>query len=140
MLTFIEFGYSTTKRFDWNRIPKKKNSKMCNILAKKAHPFFCRFKKVIESPYPLKASSGKTVILFERRSRCRKRCKGRKASVGIWWILLSPNRRYCRFSSHFINELKERKKNISSIYFCRQQTHKNKKIKHLNTNTKQLFF
>lgn len=68
------------------------------------YPFFWIFKKVIESPYPLNASSSKIVMLFDRRSKCRKRCRGRKASLGMWWILLSPKRRYCRFSSVYRNQ------------------------------------
>lgn len=42
-----------------------------------------------------------TVILFERKSKCRNRCKGRNASLGIWWILLSPKRKYWRFSANY---------------------------------------
>lgn len=47
-------------------------------------------------------------MLFERKSKCRKRCKGRNESVGIWCILLSPKRRYCRFSeiSKSFNQIK----------------------------------
>lgn len=48
----------------------------------------------------VKASSGITVILLERRSKCLKRCNCRNASLGIIWILLSPKRRYWRFSSY----------------------------------------
>lgn len=46
----------------------------------------------------MNASSGSTVMLFERRSRCRKRCKRRRASLGTECKLLSPSRKYCRLS------------------------------------------
>lgn len=62
------------------------------------YSFFSRFRKVIESPNPAKASSAMNEILFARKSKWRNLCKGFRASVGIVWMLLSPKRRYCKFS------------------------------------------
>lgn len=69
------------------------------------HSFFCRLRKVIESPYPLKASSAITEMLLARKSRWRRRCRRRSASLGIECRLLSPNLRYCRFSANSIVRL-----------------------------------
>lgn len=63
------------------------------------HSFFCKFRNVIESPYPTKASSNTTLMLFALKSRCRNRCRGLNASLGITCKLLSPKRKYWRFSA-----------------------------------------
>lgn len=63
-----------------------------------SYSFFCKFKKVIESPKPKNASSGIMLMLFDRISRCLNRCNGRKASLGIMCKSLSPKRKYCKFS------------------------------------------
>lgn len=62
------------------------------------HSFFCKFKNVIESPKPVKASSAICDMLFALRSKCRSLCKRRSDSLGIVCKLLSPNLRYWRFS------------------------------------------
>lgn len=64
------------------------------------YSFFSKFRKVIESPNPAKASSAMNEILFARKSKWRNLCKGFRASVGIVWMLLSPKRRYCKFSEN----------------------------------------
>lgn len=72
---------------------------LCNYLLKLvSYSFFCKFKKVIESPKPKNASSGIMLMLFDRISRCLNRCNGRKASLGIMCKSLSPKRKYCKFS------------------------------------------
>lgn len=70
----------------------------CMLFCIPTHSFFCRFRKVIESPKPTKASSEMKLMLLERRSRWRRRCRGFNDSLGIWCKSLSPRRRYCRFS------------------------------------------
>lgn len=75
------------------------------IICRYTYSFFCRLRKVIESPYPLNASSDITEMLLARKSRWRKRCRRRRASLGIECRLLSPNLRYCRFSANNIVRL-----------------------------------
>ena len=52
----------------------------------------------MESPYPVKASSESELMLLAFKSRWRNRCRRRNASLGTECKLLSPSRKYCRFS------------------------------------------
>lgn len=62
------------------------------------YKFFWRLRNVMESPYPVKASSESAVMLLAFKSRWRNRCRRRNASLGTECKLLSPSRKYCRFS------------------------------------------
>jgi hypothetical protein len=62
------------------------------------YSFFCKLRKLIVSPNPVKASSVMLLMLLDRRSRWRNRWRRLRASLGIEWMLLSPSLRYCRFS------------------------------------------
>lgn len=90
----------------------------------RTYSFFCRFKNVIESPKPVNASSAIVLMLFERRSKWRSRCSRRRAFVGMVWMLLSPKRRYCRYSAKYIRFIwyltykPDRKNIIRSINIC----------------------
>lgn len=67
-------------------------------------------------------------MLFDRKSKCRKRCKGRNASLEIWCKLLSPKRKYWRFSEINRNQsytkcLPNWQCPIFSVYLLSQQMH-----------------
>jgi hypothetical protein len=62
------------------------------------YSFFCKLRKLIVSPNPVKASSVILLMLLDRRSRWRNRWRRLRASLGIEWMLLSPSLRLCRFS------------------------------------------
>lgn len=83
---------------------------MCGL---KTDSFFCKLRKVMESPNPAKASSAMTLMLFDLRSKWRNLCNLLNASVGIVWMLLSPRRRYCRFSIKEKNWKSDFKSNIN---------------------------
>lgn len=68
------------------------------ILWNNTYSFFCKFKNVIESPKPVKASSAMNDMLLALRSKCLSLCKRRSESLGIECKLLSPNLKYWRFS------------------------------------------
>lgn len=108
-LRFSNASAGSTSMLKWKRKKTGKNkgshSKMWHWNELKwrwcpnqTYSFFCKFKNVMESPYPKNASSGMTVMLFDLKSKWRRRCNGLNDSLGIWWMLLSPRRRYCRFS------------------------------------------
>ena len=81
-----------------------KDNQLKNEIHLKTYSFFWRLRNVKESPQPVKASSFITVILLFLKSKWRKRCKGLRASLGIACILLSPKRKYCRFSGNERNK------------------------------------
>ena len=62
------------------------------------YSFFCKLRKLIVSPNPVKASSVMLLMLLDRRSRWRNRWRCLRASLGIECMLLSPSLRLRRFS------------------------------------------